>query len=56
MNKSYLAGGALLFVSNLVLAQMTPVGTWHTIDDASGSRVLVEQATERPRDSGVCGG
>ena len=33
MNKSYLAGGALLFVSNLVLAQMTPVGTWHTIDD-----------------------
>lgn len=33
MIKRSVAGCALLFASSLVLAQMTPVGTWHTIDD-----------------------
>ena len=33
MIKSSVAGCALLFVSSLALAQMTPVGTWNTIDD-----------------------
>ncbi len=35
MIKSPIAGFALLFASSLALAQMTPVGTWHTIDDAT---------------------
>ena len=33
MIKNSVAGFALLFASGMVLAQMTPVGTWHTIDD-----------------------
>ena len=33
MIKSSIAGCTLLFVSSLALAQMTPVGTWHQIDD-----------------------
>jgi len=33
MIKSSIAGCVLLCASGLVLAQMTPVGAWHTIDD-----------------------
>ena len=33
MIKSSIAGSVLLCATGLVLAQMTPVGTWHTIDD-----------------------
>lgn len=33
MNKRSVAGCALLLASGLTLAQMTPVGSWNTIDD-----------------------
>jgi uncharacterized protein (DUF2147 family) len=33
MIKNIFIAGALVAASSLALAQMTPVGTWHTIDD-----------------------
>ena len=33
MIKYAVAGSGLLFATSLALAQMTPVGNWHTIDD-----------------------
>ena len=47
MNKQFLAALAVLAMSATAQAQMTPVGTWHTIDDKTKeikSEILVTEA------------
>ena len=46
MNRQFLAALAILTVSAAAHAQMTPVGTWHTIDDKTKEVKSEIQVTE----------